>query len=291
MPHSSIARGRSSDSATKRPRHGGGNRITAVLAALEREIIAEREFFLFGSRNQFSMEVATSLTSRRDAAALLPAPCERGVHDLLPSSLTLLVRAGERPLGTATLFVDGPMGLPLDDACRRMLDPLRCSGRRLVQIGDLALREELHPLAVRAVVMNLIKVGLICARRIDGATDIVAGAFARHRRFTTRFSMLPITEAWSGVLPVRVALEESELAFLGRYAGLPGHRDLDLFLRREEDWITDWLKERRRPLAEPALLELLSDRRKAFAALSVETRHGFEDAYLAYDLSAALSTD
>ncbi len=288
MAHSGVIGGRASDSATKRARRGGANRITAVLAALERDILAEREFCLFGNCNQFRMEVATSLESRRDAAGLVASSSSQPPHDLLPSSVVLLARVGSRPVGTIALFVDGPMGLPLDSSCRGLLDPLRCGGRRLAQIGVIGLARDLAPASLRCVVRHLIKVAWTCARHAEEATDIVAGIEPRQAGFSARFSMLPMTETWAGILPVRVDITESELAFLGRYAGLPGDRDLDLFLRSEESWLIDWLKERRRPLAELALLELLADRREAFAALGVEQRHAFEDSYLAYDLSEVL---
>jgi len=289
MPHTSVIRRRASDSATRRARQGCANRITAVLARLERQILAEREFYLFGNCNQFRMEVAVSLEARRDASTLLPDSGDRQLHDFLPSATVLLVRAGDRPVGTVTLFVDGPMGLPLDDSCRGLLDPMRCGARRIAEIGMLGVAADLAPAATRCVVMHLVKVAWICARRLEETSDVVAGIDPGHVGLAARFLMVPMTEVWSGLLPVRLDAGESELAFLGRYAGLSGDRDLDLFMRREEGWLIDWLKERRRTLSEPVLLALLRDRRVSFAALDVEKRHALEDAYLAYDLNEVLS--
>jgi hypothetical protein len=289
MPQSSLTAGRSSDSATWRRRRAGGSRITAVLAALEREVLASRELHVFGNRNQFEMEVAVSLRARRQAAGLLPRSCPRTLHDLLPSATVFLARAGRRPLGTLTLFCDGSMGLPLDAVCPRLLDPLRCGCRRIAQIGAVGLAPALAPAAARCLVTNLLKVTLTCARQLEEIGNLVAGIDPRQAGLAARYSMRPMSPEWSGLLPMHVDLEQSELGFIGRYAGLPGNRDLDRLMRRGQHQLVRWLRERRRPLEESVLLALIAERREAFVALSVEQRHAFEDAYLAYDLSEVLS--
>jgi hypothetical protein len=291
MPHTSVIRRRHSESRGRKALRAKGNRITAILEALEREVAAGREHYIFGPLNAYHLKVATSLESRRNVAELCPSRAAGAIHDLLPDTTVILALCEGRPVGSVAVYLDGPLGLPLDGTCRRLLDPLRCAGRSQGQIGRLAVARDLPLETARSVMLHLFKAAYVAARVVEGVDDVVAAVEPRHARFAERFFFRPMTELWGGKLPLRLDFGESEMAFLGMYAGRAGDRDLDLFLRRDQEWLADWLRAKRRPLGEEALLTLLSERRGAFSALSVEARHAFEDLYLAYDLNEVLSTD
>ncbi len=291
MNSSSTVRRRDSSTEGSRRRRAAGNRLTAILARLEREVMGTAENYVFGALNEFRAEVACSAAGRRRALALLPQSGPSTVHDLLPGTTVFTAEKFGAAVGTVSVFTDGPLGLPLDVSCRRLLDPIRCSARRLVEIGDLAVSRELEAPAARTVAMHLIKLAYLTARYQETATDLVAAALPRHARFARRFLFRPMSGEWAGVLPLRLDIWQSELSFLGQYAGRPGDRDLDAFLRNDEEPALDWIRKERRALPEEDLLALLEERREVYARLPIETRHAFEDTYLAYDIGRVLSGD
>ncbi len=61
------------------------------------------------------------------------------LHQAVPGNLVFLARDERRVLGTVSLILDGPMGLPMDDIYREELEPFRRQGRRLAEVSSLAV--------------------------------------------------------------------------------------------------------------------------------------------------------
>ncbi|MHC4915971.1 MAG: N-acyl amino acid synthase FeeM domain-containing protein, partial [Planctomycetota bacterium] len=164
MNRTSTVRRRDGNARSSRRRRASGNRLTEIFARLEREVLGPAEAYAFGALNELRGEVACTAAGRRRALALLPQSGPSSVRDLLPGTTVFIVEKFGLAVGTVSVFSDGPLGLPLDVSCRRMLDPLRRPTRRLAEIGDLALSRELDPPAARAVVLHLLKLGYLTAR-------------------------------------------------------------------------------------------------------------------------------
>lgn len=61
---------------------------------------------------------------------------------VLPSSFVLVAKRGEEVIGTISLQVDGALGLPIDGAYPCEIASLRAAGRRVAEVGALAVRPE-----------------------------------------------------------------------------------------------------------------------------------------------------
>ncbi len=61
------------------------------------------------------------------------------LHQAVPGNLVFLARDERRVLGTVSLIMDGPMGLPMDDVYREELEPFRQQGRRIAEVSSLAV--------------------------------------------------------------------------------------------------------------------------------------------------------
>ncbi|OIQ82717.1 hypothetical protein GALL_354900 [mine drainage metagenome] len=102
----------------------------------------------------------------------------RPAEDPPPSQLTLIASApDETPLGTMSVIFDSGNGLPADAVYKDLLDPLRREGRRLIEVGRLAIdRTE----ASRRLFAGMVHVILIYASAIHRYTDMVIEVNPRH---------------------------------------------------------------------------------------------------------------
>jgi len=262
--------------------------LTRILGALELQVTGSPTEYRFGKRGEFTALVADSAELRRRAAAV-GRPRKPGIHDLLPSATVFLVEKAGRDVATASVAMDGPLGLPADAAARRQLDALRAAGRRPAEIHAVGVAGSLG-FAAKDVLLHLFRLAHLCARKMENATDILVAAPPRHAGYTKRFAMqlmtllVPGADVAAGSAVLRLNLDDAEMEYYTRYAGLPGDRDLHNFMHDDELYALAWLKKHRLPLAEEDLLELLAERREQYAALPAAQRHAFEDLYLAYDL-------
>lgn len=85
---------------------------------------------------------------------------------------------------TMTLFRDGPAGLALDSVYARCLDKLRQKGRRLLEVGMLADRNQSSPRGI-GVLFSMMRWAIHYGLHTD-MTDIVIGVHPRHAQFYTR---------------------------------------------------------------------------------------------------------
>jgi hypothetical protein len=63
------------------------------------------------------------------------------LYHVLPGSRTILVKAANRIVATATYVPDSPLGLPSERVFGREVKEIRATGRRLVEISGLAIEE------------------------------------------------------------------------------------------------------------------------------------------------------
>ena len=116
------------------------------------------------------------------AASAKAAPGELPDHDHAPidspAELTLVVSdAQEHPRGTMTMIFDSDHGLPADATFKDLLDPLRQEGRRLIEVGRLAIdRTE----ASKRLFAGMLHIFLIYATVIHRCTDCIIEVNPRH---------------------------------------------------------------------------------------------------------------
>lgn len=66
------------------------------------------------------------------------------LYHVLPGSRTILVKAAERVVATATYVPDSPLGLPAERIFAREVAAIRSAGRRVVEISGLAIEESVR---------------------------------------------------------------------------------------------------------------------------------------------------
>ena len=95
-----------------------------------------------------------------------------------PAELTLVVSdRKERPRGTMTMIFDSHHGLPADATFKDLMDPLRQEGRRLIEVGRLAID---RTQASRRLFAGMLHIFLIYATVIHRCTDCIIEVNPRH---------------------------------------------------------------------------------------------------------------
>lgn len=108
---------------------------------------------------------------------------------LLPDSRTFVVKRKGQLLGTLSLVVDSPCGLPMESEFSEEVAKLRRPGRRLAEVGLLALdlslighrSFSLSKFDKMASLFNLIKIMFDYARLKAGVTDLVICVHPKHQ--------------------------------------------------------------------------------------------------------------
>lgn len=65
------------------------------------------------------------------------------MYNALPDAITFIALKDKEVIGAATLIPDSPLGLPLDEAYKKDADKLRKAGRKICEIGQMAIKSEL----------------------------------------------------------------------------------------------------------------------------------------------------
>lgn len=94
---------------------------------------------------------------------------------LLPEATVLVAYDGEQPVGTMTVTVDSPAGLPLDGDYPAELDQLRAAGRKLVDYGSLSVVHRCRHTGVPA----LLAMAANCVALAHGGDHLVIGVHPR----------------------------------------------------------------------------------------------------------------
>jgi len=66
------------------------------------------------------------------------------IFESLPHNITFLGNVDDRPVATASLILDSPLGLPMEESYPDEIDALRRAGRKLAEVSGLATVRELR---------------------------------------------------------------------------------------------------------------------------------------------------
>ena len=210
-------------------------------------------------RDEFKIRLADT-AGRRSSASLLVRRMyawrgyETGASGAESSNTVTLVAhtndAAEQTVGTMSLFLDSPAGLPADAAYSDRLDELRRSGRKLCESGSLAV----DPAAPnsRGLLAALFHLGYMYGRNMIGCTGVVLQVNPRHVLFYQRmlgFEAIGEERICSKVNAPAVLLwltaehMEAEIARQGGLGAEAGKRSLypHFFSKKEEAGLTNRL--------------------------------------------------
>jgi hypothetical protein len=147
------------------------------------------------------------------------------------SAVVLLAYSHGLPVGTLSLYRDGPEGLPMEKGWPREVDGLRSTGRRLIEFGTLMMLSR-RPSPGSMDCTEMFRVAWLYARAIARADTICAFVRGKHLWFYKRvMDFKPLgparTYRWNGVrmpdmVPVAMELNGAEELFRRRYDRLGG---------------------------------------------------------------------
>jgi hypothetical protein len=107
---------------------------------------------------------------------------------------TLLAYREDRTVGTLTVGVDVGNGLLVDEANREMVDGLRRTGRRVVELRRLAVRDEV---GAKVALAHLFRSAYQVGRVWHDATDVLIEVNPRHASFYRRiFGFVRMGDEW-----------------------------------------------------------------------------------------------
>ncbi|MDP3921051.1 MAG: PilZ domain-containing protein [Candidatus Omnitrophota bacterium] len=142
-------------------------------------------------------------------------------YSLLPTSRTFILKQQKHLIGTLSLFVDSPCGLPMDHTAPEVTGQLRFQGRRVAEASLLALdpnafREGTPPLTYAHRLAGsfwLFKTLLDYARQIADVTDLVVTVHPNHEHLYRNLAFKSIKPA-------------TPYVFARGHLGLPMHLDV-----------------------------------------------------------------
>jgi len=102
------------------------------------------------------------------------------LYHVLPGSRTILVKAANRIVATATYVPDSPLGLPSERVFGREVKEIRSAGRRLVEISGLAIEESVRAEDRAKVAVWLFQTIEDIARSSGRTDDLVITVNPRH---------------------------------------------------------------------------------------------------------------
>jgi hypothetical protein len=100
-------------------------------------------------------------------------------HEALAAQRPDLFKGDGKVVGTVTLVVDSPMGLPMEEFCGDEIAKMRAEGRKLAEVIAFALNPEYTKYKV---FMHMFKL-LFQFSELKGITDICCSVTERHIRF------------------------------------------------------------------------------------------------------------
>jgi hypothetical protein len=107
---------------------------------------------------------------------------------------TLLAYREDKTVGTLTVGVDAGNGLLVDEANRKIVDGLRRTGRRVVELRRLAVRDAV---GTKVVLAHLFRAAYLVGREVHDATDVLIEVNPRHVSFYRRvFGFVRMGDEW-----------------------------------------------------------------------------------------------
>ncbi|MGH7388002.1 MAG: N-acyl amino acid synthase FeeM domain-containing protein [Candidatus Rokuibacteriota bacterium] len=117
-----------------------------------------------------------------------PHPSGRRIdlRHALPSTRVFVARDGVRVVGTATLFPDSPLGLPMDVVFADHLDTFRRRERRVAEVSALAMDADRRAHGI-PVLMRLLRLVLLHAAEVARLDDLCLVVRSQHANFYQQF--------------------------------------------------------------------------------------------------------
>lgn len=153
--------------------------------------------------NTYCLQVANDLETRYSAYYLTYESylkkglvSRRTYHQLwvsefnaLSTTMTLLIKKNKRIMGTITLILDSPIGLPTDNIYKQENDKLRHSKKKLAELSSLALDTSNNQETLFLMARFLNYAYLISFYGLSGkkATDLVISVNPRYENFYKRY--------------------------------------------------------------------------------------------------------
>jgi hypothetical protein len=150
---------------------------------------------LFAVDNEwYSLHVANDLATRREAYRFMyevyeakgygqPHRCRMwfSIYEMLPTTLTLVVRRKGAVVAAATLTGDSCLGLPADEIYGPELDRRRGLGQRLTEVMSMGVRRDLR--SRMGIVARLVNFVCLTGRYVQHSTDFVITVVPQHASF------------------------------------------------------------------------------------------------------------
>lgn len=136
----------------------------AELAGVEVKLAETVPELLESARLLHAMYVARGLIDPK------PSGMRSTPHLLLPSTATFIARRGGEIIGTLSLVVDSPLGLPMEKAFPAEVAAVRAPGRRAAEVGALCVADGVRR---RGVAYLLNKLMWRCAVEVCGIDDLL----------------------------------------------------------------------------------------------------------------------
>lgn len=164
-----------------------------------------------------------------------PVEMHYSYYSLLPRSRTFVLRKKENLLGTISLIVDSPCGLPMDTLFKKEIDVIRHNGGKVAEVSLLALDQKESNKKVFSLtnfdkhlrLFRLFKIMYEYARFTAGVTDLIIGVHPKHTTLYNYLQFKPFgpVKDYSGAcdnpaLPMHlnlIAVEESYCASLKEF--------------------------------------------------------------------------
>lgn len=109
--------------------------------------VGDVEYTMASSREDVERAAALVYQEYLRHGYILPQYYRSGLrltlHNALPGTTTFVARHQHAIVASVTLIPDSPLGLPMDTAYQADVDRLRQAGRRICEIGQLAVNAEL----------------------------------------------------------------------------------------------------------------------------------------------------
>ncbi|MBA4388698.1 MAG: hypothetical protein C0404_12005 [Verrucomicrobia bacterium] len=227
-------------------------------------------------------------------------PYRYTVHDALPATGTFFVECDGAMVGTVTVFLDSPVGLPADEAYRPELNKLRVARRQLAEIGRLVIDPAFGD--YRRLLMQMVQIPCLFARRVLGASDVVITVNPKHESFYERMmlfqtighqkDMSSVGGAPAVLLRMDLAVQEAVIRWAKGEGALPEglnprHTIYRSFATREEESeMAARIRVSRGRLDGEFFREYFVTRRQLLPGLPSELQHFFDKWYPWWNLGA-----
>ncbi len=140
------------------------------------------------ARSRSELEEAFRLVYDSYLQSELTSPNATGMrltpYHFLPTTEVMLVRSSGTSIATASLIVDGELGLPAESIYAREIDSLRNRGLRMAEVGCLADRRKSPARFIR--MFRLLSTLIAQAAEFRGCNALIAATHPTHARFYTR---------------------------------------------------------------------------------------------------------